>query len=333
MMVLTLPLCELALRIAGYRAFNNVGYTIISAPKNNLIADENMGLKLRPGSFDVTINDSLKYTASHSADGIRSKHLLDQSNSLPKIFLFGCSFTYGMGVNDDEVLSYHLQNKLSNHCLYNFGVPGYGNVQGWLKLNELVQRNIIPDVVVFNFADFHMERNVLAPNYRQSLMMGYQRSSDSLESSMDLSKFPYITTVQDSLIIRHESWDDLYDNWSGRETFALVNFLQTRANKSTSDAIQISKMNLLLFKEIKKFCDSHGIILLVVGITKSTLTTDFLKALNQEDIITSDAGLNFELPEWSNLPYDSHPNAKAHKVLADRIYSILDEQYLKQILN
>lgn len=319
MLILVLPLCELAFRIAGYRAFNNVGYSIVSKPSNSMLADTSLGLRLSPGSFSITINDSLHYTTDHSEQGIRIDPSKSFPDSLDKIYLFGCSFTYGMGVNNHEVMSSRLQNELKSYRIFNFGAPGYGNVQGFLQLKKLIENGQKPKFAVFNFADFHLDRNVLTPEYRQSLMLGYQQSAENLKLEMRTAKFPYAQLHDDKVVIKHAKWNELYENWMGRETFAIINFLQTRSNFGNRNSLELEKTSIKLFEEIKKLCDQNEIQLLVNGITKSDITTEFLAQLKSLNIETLDHGLDLLDTQYNNQPYDSHPNGRAHQILATRL--------------
>ena len=77
-------------------------------------------------NVDYTINSK----------GFRSKEFED-INWKESILLFGCSCVYGVGVSDDETLSYYL-SKLLNRDVINLGVPGGSNIQ--IISNSLIFR-------------------------------------------------------------------------------------------------------------------------------------------------------------------------------------------------
>ena len=66
-----------------------------------------MGLSLNPGKFNVTINKKQKYNVTHTSDSLRTT---GSNSDIAKINiqLHGCSFTYGMGVNDEETYPFIL---------------------------------------------------------------------------------------------------------------------------------------------------------------------------------------------------------------------------------
>jgi hypothetical protein len=68
--------------------------------------------------YDVT------YTID--ADGLRIAAGLDENPHDNRCMLFfGCSFTFGEGVDDHEAMPY-VAGTLANLRAYNFGFPGYG---------------------------------------------------------------------------------------------------------------------------------------------------------------------------------------------------------------
>jgi hypothetical protein len=61
------------------------------------------------------------------ADGLRVSPPWNSSESLGSILFFGCSFTFGTGVNDAETMPYQVGTKLrGKYRIFNFGFRGYG---------------------------------------------------------------------------------------------------------------------------------------------------------------------------------------------------------------
>lgn len=57
-------------------------------------------------------------------DGFRTTP--SAKKGLSRINFFGCSFTYGYGLNDDETFPYYVAQKIENISVKNFGFTGYG---------------------------------------------------------------------------------------------------------------------------------------------------------------------------------------------------------------
>lgn len=320
--LVVIPLLEGFLWTTGYRPYRYEQFSIVSLPAQNIVADSVYGLSLNPGSFEITINDGLTYQATHTGR-FKRKIPMDTLADEGRLAIFGCSYTYGMGVNDHEAFPALLQLQNKNLLVSSYAVPGYGTIQGFLQLQQLIEAGQKPDIALFNFADFHIDRNSMMPAYRLHLNVGYQLAMSNQQVSMTTSKFPFVRILDGKLSHQSEIWPDLYQNWRGRETFALVNLLQTIADRYMTASINAELNTEMLFVEIQEFCVMHDIRLLVAGITKSATTTTMLQSLKKHRIETVDISLPLNEKTYNNLPYDSHPNKEAHRLLAKKMNDYL----------
>lgn len=313
---------EIALLILGYRKYTNTTYSIKSSPEYCIIPHKNLGFALKPGQFNITINKGLNYKVSHTSDSLRYTGVSYKYN--PKVYFFGCSYTYGMGVNDNENFVYLFQEKHPNLNVKNFGIPGYGTIQCLLQLKSLITKQDIPNTIVVNYANFHDIRNSLTPQYRLNLKMGYELANDSLKKLMLTSNVPYIKKNKKTFIIDYCKWENLYKNWQLRETLASVNYLQTLLDKQTEKNIPTQQITLFIFDEIKKLCDKHNIKLVVTGITQNNDTKKFLNNLKIHQIKSIDISVNLSDNKYNNTPYDNHPNKLAHLEFAKALNVYFD---------
>lgn len=318
-LVLITPIClELALRILGYGAYHQTEYSIVSKPTMCLQASSELGFSLGEGVYSVSMNGAPNYTATH-VDGQRITRAYSKADSLPELFVMGCSFTYGMGVSDSISFPYQLQQQFPAWNIRNFGVPGFGSVQSYLQLESEIESGIIPQLVIVNFCDFHHQRNSLTPRFRNSLVLGYQRSNAQASAALQQSRFPYIENGS----IKTVDYDHLYSNWPGRETFAAVHYFQSIRDKSKESEIDLVENSLIVFRKMKALCDQHEITLIVTGLTKNRETRKFLKRLQSEGIQTADISLDLKNKKYNQLPYDSHPNGRAHMHFANQLATVL----------
>ncbi|MGH1435640.1 MAG: hypothetical protein ACRBG0_14430 [Lewinella sp.] len=326
LLLLLLPCLEIALLILGYRPYRQVDFKIESTPDHCLIPHASLGFALHPGTFQVTINEGLTYTATHGADSIRIAGY-EKQEELPAIWFLGCSYTYGMGIDDSLTFPFLVNKNSPQFDVKNFGVPGYGTVQSYLQLKQQLAIHPPPAWAIVNYADFHDERNALTPAYRRDLFMGYQRSNDAVSTLMRTAAVPYVVaSVVPGKQVRFCPWDSIYHNWQYRETFAAVNFLQDLSDQKQSQRIDKAEVNRYIFQRIKTLCDLHGVRLLVTGITPSSETKETLKELNTLGLKTLDISVDLALEEYRNAPYDDHPNAKANAVFAKRITDFISNQ-------
>jgi hypothetical protein len=320
-LTLVTPLClELALRLLGNTPFLQIQYSIVSKPNMCLKASSNLGFALGEGVYNVSMNGAPTYTATH-LNGKRITRTDTANDSLLDVFIMGCSYTYGMGVTDTLSFPYLLQSHFNQLDIQNFGVPGYGSVQSYLQLKKEVDSGNIPDLVIVNFCDFHHIRNSLTPEYRNSLVLGYNRSNKEVASELSKSKFPYIENGQIKLV----QYDNLYSNWVGRETFSAVNYFQTISDDNVTLKIDIEQNSLEIFLWMQEICIQNNIQFAVAGLTKNKKTFSFIDRLNKSDIHAIDITLDLRRKKFNQMPHDSHPNAKAHDAYAKKIIPKIEE--------
>ena len=82
---------------------------------------------------------------------VRSRHLI----------FFGCSFTYGEGVQDNETIPAQAALGLTSHQPYNYGFHGHGTSHMLRKMQSQTLRHEVSEqegVLVYLFVDFHVQR-------------------------------------------------------------------------------------------------------------------------------------------------------------------------------
>ncbi|HOC74144.1 MAG TPA: hypothetical protein PKL54_15120, partial [Candidatus Hydrogenedentes bacterium] len=95
----------------------------------------------------------------------------EKGDDAPVAAFFGCSMTFGQGVEDDETLPARFCAHAPDWQAVNYGVYGYGPQHMWLQickngaLREFSGRR---GVVVYSFIDHHLERLVGSPSVLSS---------------------------------------------------------------------------------------------------------------------------------------------------------------------
>ena len=314
-LTLITPICfELALRVLGYSAYQQLPYSIVSKPNMCIEASADLGFSLGEGTYNVSVNGAPTYTATHT-DGKRITRDYSLSDSISSIFVMGCSFTYGMGVMDSVSFPYQLQSHFSDLNIQNFGVPGFGTTQSYLQLENELRNGNVPGLVIVNFCDFHHERNSLIPRFRNSLVMGYQRSNEEAISELTKSSFPYLEKGE----MKTVEFKEMYSNWAGRETFASVNYFQTTDDKRLTSRINTEQNSLDIFLRIRELCKEQNIQFIVTGLTRNRVTKTFLAQLKRSNINVVDISLDLRKKKYNQLPYDTHPNSRAHDHFAKKL--------------
>lgn len=121
--------------------------------KKQLLDEDWQSLKTK-----VTINkDGSRWTGDISVEG------------LPKIYIFGDSFVFGTGVNDEQTFASLLQNAMPSFEVKLFAFGGYSLTQAYIRFEKLKQLIRPQDIIVLGYSDFFDIRHVSAPSRVQEI--------------------------------------------------------------------------------------------------------------------------------------------------------------------
>lgn len=124
--------------------------------------DPLLGWRLRPNVAVCSVKAPAYDVMVHSnPQGLRGAAPVSMAKptGVTRIGVFGCSLTFGEGVQEDETYSAQLAALLPGTEILNFGVHGYGTDQMLLRY-ETEGRKYQLDIAILAFAWFHMPRNL-----------------------------------------------------------------------------------------------------------------------------------------------------------------------------
>lgn len=78
----------------------------------------------------------------------------DQINWSESILVFGCSFVFGEGVDDNQTLPYYLSEILDVPCI-NLGQPGGSITMNWANSTRICDYGITPKAVIYLWPAYH----------------------------------------------------------------------------------------------------------------------------------------------------------------------------------
>ena len=146
-------------------------FAIESIPSPFLKSDPIFGWSPNPGEFTHVFKrrrdrrdrwETLPVKVTINSDQSRWTGMPAESQK-PTIYVFGDSFVFGDGVNDEQTFAYYLQMARPNYNVKLFAVTGYGLVQTYLRIQQLKSEISERDIVIIGYADFYDVRNVAAP--------------------------------------------------------------------------------------------------------------------------------------------------------------------------
>lgn len=264
------------------------------------------------GSDAATDNQRLRFSVTHLPNGLRVTHPLETYGTRPApdgdIWIFGCSFTHGWTVNDDQTYPWLLQQQFPTFEVVNFGVSGYGTVHSLIQFREALKTQT-PKVAVLAYADFHDERNTFARSRRKAvapwnrlgpLVQPYAR----LDQAGALQFFLADVEYPEFPLMRH---------------LALSHFIESTYDELELRRLQSHAVSEALIGEMAALAKQHGIKFVVAKISGSSPLA--LPGSVSGPLV--DISVDGTRPENTNLPYDSHPSALAHRHYAQTLAPVI----------
>ena len=273
----------------------------------------------RPGESTITLPGPYSFKTTHLPDGLRITHPLSTypRTRETQLWIFGCSFTQGWSLNDNETYPWLIQERLPDCEVVNFGVNGYSTLQSLLQFREALASRRKPKVVVVSYAFFHDMRNTGTGAWMKALLAAGGGSYGGLV-------FPYMRfsiNGQPELIhARLEYRSFPFARWS-----ALSNALDDRFNPSLRDNFDSHRITLIVIQQFADLCAANGITFVLAGIYRDPLTRETLDHFQRNGTLTVDISVDPAKSENSNLPIDHHPSAFANKQFADKLEGFLRE--------
>jgi GDSL-like lipase/acylhydrolase family protein len=153
----SLVLIEIALRLFFPQPLGPVQFAV----------DPDLGFIPVPNQRAVrTLPGVYAYRYSNNSMGLRGPEI--HAKTKPRILVLGDSFTYGIGVNDDETFCSILQSQLPGNEIINAGNPGKGTDYA-LKFYRTKGKQLEPDVVILVFCVNDFSDNQLNVYYAPDL--------------------------------------------------------------------------------------------------------------------------------------------------------------------
>ncbi len=278
------------------------------------------------------VNDSLIYEQHYKIDSFsRRETPVDTiSKALPAgrqdkfIAVAGCSFAFGYGVNDNETLTYFLQQQMPGYEGYNYGVSGYGTQHLLLQTREKIIPKEIKEkegILIYFFIDNHLNR--LVGSRRIIKLWG--------------ENFPYFFLDDDGKLETKRLPAGRQGTFkTGRKWKTL--FYKTITNSAIVDILDLEipfsigkndfKLAVAVIAESKKefeknFPGSKFVVLFCPG---SKCSGELAALLAKKNIDFVDYSLLFDInsKEYRSHYSDPHPNGKAYEEIAKKFKSYIN---------
>jgi len=141
-----------------------------SNPRPFRIPDSLHGYRVNNGSYDVTYRSAhfdtirqFRYHVTVLADGDRYVGDPEGPNG-KEVYVFGDSWMFGEGVNDEQTFTYLLQSRFRNTRFHLYANPGPSMSNAYLNVDRLRSHIGPEDILILGYARFHDFRHVAAPS-------------------------------------------------------------------------------------------------------------------------------------------------------------------------
>ncbi len=275
--------------------------------------DSVLGYHHLAGKFEVTLKETYQFTTTHNEAGLRITAPLEaEKDSLPQIWIMGCSFTHGWSVNDDETYPWLVQKELPAYNVVNFGMNGLGTIHALLQLERALKTGNLPKKVVLAYAGFHKERNTFS-NARRRAVARWNFLGSLTQ--------PYARIENDELVIKKADKVE-YRSWWLAEQSSLISFIQAKVDGIKDKKIDQTAITDQLLLKIKTLTDQHNIELIIANIWMDG-ETEIANFCKKNQITFTNIAVDLSKYGRTNMPYDGHPSAKTHQMYANELTDFL----------
>jgi hypothetical protein len=264
----------------------------------------------------VEIPREVRYTARTDERGRRRTGPPESNGAVrkPEIWIFGCSFTFGAGVEDDESYPWLLQQRLPAYAVRNYGVSGYGTLQSLLLYRRELRQSEPPEIAILAYAGFHDERNVMSINTRRAWSRwgrswGWARAPylqwlGEGKFEMRRAEFyqPFVPFVDSSAL-------------ANRVDRAIVKFLERR--ELLEDHREDVSRHLV--DQFASESRDHGVVFALGQLDQPQPMLEYARS---RGIPAADLSVPRDDPRFT-IEGDGHPNPEGQRLIADRAEALI----------
>lgn len=277
--------------------------------------DSELGFLPLPGRYRALFDHQYPWTLTNLPDTTRiTKPLEHYAGASPKpgIWVFGCSFTQGWGLDDDGTLPWKLQERSPDHDVFNFGVGGYGTLQSLLQYRRALRDKPRPQIAILVYADFHDERNVGASSWREA-NFSYERFGTTAQ--------PY-ARLDGAGGVRY-GWDTGEFPWMRlRARSMAIDEAMVRYGQIRDRFLRAHRVSEVLIEQFIEESRRYGVRFVLAGVEPSEATRDTLRQFAAHGVLTVDVSTDRE-DERNVIAFDGHPSAFANEQSAVKLAAAL----------
>ena len=293
---------------------------VTSIPYPFLIKDKVQGYKMRSGEFSILYrgtdkhpNSLFRFRVKVMQDGTRFIGSGDKRNNSSAVHIFGDSFVFGEGVNDEQTFTYLLNSKIKEAKFKLWAAPGYSLGNALLQIRETPNIFGQEDIILLFYAGYFDIRHVQAP----SRIRAYGKPRKSLSDTS--IKVPRFLLQNDSLKV---SYTSIFCEYSGNY-----------CNQPDPKREEMQNVTVEILREIKRLAKSKIVLVYFWGSDDEKLL-DCSKIAKAEKVLVKAEELGIEVHRFDPCSFeyfvadniagfDSHPGPFWHYEMSKRLEPLL----------
>lgn len=312
---------ELIARMQGLTPWKPVDVQVRVEPGNHFFAKHpTLGYTHIPGEFRVTLRDAYTFKVTHMANSLRATQPAATYQDRPpedEIWIFGCSFTHGWALSDEETYPWLVQQEFPEFEIVNWGVSGYGTIHQLIQFREALEQGRRPRLAIATYASFHDARNTFLRNRRKDiaawnklgpLVQPYARINEAGELTYHIADVEFVEFP----LMRHS---------------AFVHFLERKYDEYEARKNRSQEVSKALIKEMSVLAAANDVdfVLAIIGKYGTGGVAQFARS---EGIDVVDISVDLK---GKRHRYDvQHPNAEANREYADKLTRFLRKRFAAQ---
>lgn len=273
---------------------------------------------------EFQLNEGQRPNYKMTAEGYRSVPGQKLSDNNKNILLVGCSLTFGIGVDDNQTISYFLKKSFNKHNIINLGFPSGGLndlIDDVLQRERYKRINANGGSVIYTFIPHHIERTLCKFDcYRgeEWILRKNNYTWDHDGNPINLGTF------KDS---RSKIHNFIYNILAQSETLNYISFQSNQIPDSSDQLIFFRYLKFLSLEYKKKNLDFYFFTL-----QPETLSQEFYENLNESGIHNISYSISNLPPEIRNkieIPGDGHYTEVGNYLIAKLIsYNLKNNNFL-----
>ena len=317
-LLLLLIAAEVIVRMRGVRPYTPPEFKLTVEPDGRLFGHSStLGYVNLPGRRRVIHPDGHAATIQVNEDSTRITRPPGSAlagDDAAKVWLLGCSYTFGsLALNDEDTFPYLLQKGMTDLDIVNFGTNGYGTLQSYLQFKEALAARPKPALAIYMYALFHAPRNT-GLRGRQKAVAPWGFLSD--DAGMHMARFTPAGDLKISDGPVH------YREFPLMRVSAFSHFLELNYNRLEEQSHQSVQVTFVLIQKLAAAAREAGVPFVVAGIVADAF---MLPALAERGIPVADVAVDLTRP--GNLTaQDAHPSLAANREYVRKLGPVIRRQ-------